>query len=161
MSRDEQPVLLAANDSPPPVYKPSRDEKEYTKLLELYLGPTTGFLILLCCLAMKIPNGEEIATHLAMNQAEQDLVIEPLARLLDKQHFDTRVKTAILSSGDAIGLVLGLGAYSMRVMGALQELKGSIGHGQFRGTDAQTQAPVSGNGYTGNLAVAGFGQYQP
>lgn len=146
--------------------KPSRDEKEYQKLLEDYLGPATGFLIMLACMVMKIPNAEAVADHLAMNEAEQELVIEPLAKLLDKQHFDSKVKTAIVSSGDAIGLVLGLGAYGMRVLGALQQLKG-IGYGTSGNTPQQAQAPAgagaNGNGHGPQFAggLAAFGQYSP
>lgn len=121
----------------------SRNEKKYQKLLDDYLGPATGVLILILCLAVyrfDMESSERIADYLAMNQAEQDLIIPPLAAWMDKQHWDERTKDMILQSGDIVGLVLGFGMYASRVVGTLNELKGHV-HGT-RGNAAQQAAPV-------------------
>jgi len=150
-------LLAVADEKPAVARKISRDEREYTRLLELYLGPCTAFLILLCCLMMKIPGGEDIADHLAMDQTEQEMVIGPLARLLDKQHLGAKAKAAVLNSGDALGLILGLGSYGLRVAGALKTLqRGDIAH--VNRQYAQEQASPANNGY-GHASVAGLAQY--
>lgn len=162
------PVLLAVDDSPAPPPKPTRDEREYKKLLEMYLGPATAFIIILLCFLLKIPGDmeykEAIASELAMNKDEQEMIVEPLARVLDKQHYPAHIKTAIVNSGDMIGLALGFGAYGVRVWGALQTLKGRQ-HEQFRGAAPEQTAPEAGNGngngHLGGFALASFGQYSP
>jgi len=104
-----------------------RNEKQYQKLLDEYLGPATGILIFLLCLFVyrfSMEQSEQISDHLAMNQEEQDLVIPPLASIMDKQGWSTETKNRILQSGDMIGLALGFSSYSARVLGTLRELRG-------------------------------------
>jgi len=110
---------------------------------------------------MRIPNAEQIADTLAMDEDEQALVVEPLARVLDRAKFPEKVKGTILNSGDILGLVLGFGAYGMRVTSALQTLQRG---GQYVGRKNDTQqagqpGPAGLNGHAS--ALAGFGQYAP
>lgn len=97
-----------------------------------------------------------------MNQAEQDLIIPPLASLMDKQQWDESTRNLILSSGDYVGLVLGLSSYGARVLGTLRELKGSINGNS--GNAPQQAPPASSNGHdAGGILwggqLAGFSQF--
>lgn len=129
-----------------------RNEKKYQKFLDDYLGPATGILILILCLFVyhfSLADSEKIADHLAMNQDEQDLIIPPLASLMDKQGWSEETRNKILQSGDLVGLTLGLAAYGTRVVGALQELKGSMQH-ESRANAGQQAAQNGANGANGN-----------
>lgn len=116
----------------------TRDEKAYRRMLDDYLSPATmlvGLLIGLALFRLPYPIAEEVADHLSMNEDEAALIVPPLARILDKQHFDAKVKTAIQSSGDVIGLVMGVAAYLLRTGAIMQEVSMQI-NGQL-----STQAP--------------------
>lgn len=162
-NQNDHPIILPVADeavtSPRPI---GRYEKQYQKLLDDYLGPTTGILILLLCLfwfRFSMEQSEQIADHLAMNQDEQALVIPPLASWMDKQHWDVAARDKILQSGDLIGLALGFGSYGARVLGTLQELRKGRYEQQSRG---QTPGQTSNNGHNaiqwGN-SLAGLSQY--
>lgn len=147
----------------------TRDEKAYTRLLDDYLGPLTFLVMLILCMIRRIPqpHAVQIAETLAVNQEEQDLIIPPLARFLDKQKLPAEVKQKVLQSGDAIGLLLGVSAYVIRVGMTLNQLGGmnyAQPGGQAQESTAQNGVP-GGNGtyiggYTG-LAAAGLAQYNP
>lgn len=147
------PVAAAETDTAP--RQIGRNEKKYQKLLDDHLGPATGVIILVLCLFVyhfSLEDSEKIADHLAMNQAEQDMIIPPLASLMDKQGWDEATRNRILQSGDYIGLTLGAASYGSRVIGVLNELRG-YANGN-RGNVAQQAAPA------GNAAGASNGHIQ-
>jgi hypothetical protein len=156
---------------PTPVRTASRNEKKYQKFLEDYLGPVSGLLVL--CLALfayrlPLPTAELLAGELALNQEEQAAIIPPLAGLLDKQGWSEKTRTALLQSGDYLGLGLGLFGYGARVLGVL----GTLAKGGNLATQS-TQAPVSTNGNgngnanghvpvpDGQWDLSQFGNYRP
>ena len=161
---------VAPVDEPASAPRPlGRNEKKYQKLLDDYLGPATGIIILLLCLFVyrfDMESSEKIADHLAMNSAEQDLIIPPLAGIMDRQNWDEGTRNLILSSGDYVGLALGISSYGARVLGTLRELKGSINDGNSRNA-AQQAPPVASNGHANGNAggvlwggqLAGFSQF--
>jgi hypothetical protein len=124
-------------------------------MLEDYLAPATMLVALLIGLAffrLPYPIAEDLAdNHLSINEDEADLIIPPLARILDKRHFDAKVKTVIMSSGDYIGLAMGLGSYLLRTMAVLQEVRAQLNNGQFSQQAPQQAVP----------AVAGANGHQP
>ena len=145
-----------------PAHQPTRMEKQYQRLLDDYLGPATGLIILVICLfgyRFSLHDSEQIADALAMNPAEQELIIPPLAALLEKQHFDAGTRDAILQSGDWIGLCLGISAYSSRVLGTLRDLRRGL-HEYDRGHAAGQAAPAANGAapWAGN-ELAGLSQY--
>jgi hypothetical protein len=155
--------LRAVADELPKERTPGRNEKKYQKLLDDYLGPVTGILILILCLFVyrfDMESSEKIADHLAMNPAEQDLIIPPLASLMDKQGWDEETRDRILQSGDYIGLSIGMAMYCTRVAGTLRELKGSV-NSYEPGRHASQQAPANGHdgGIAWGSAIAGLSQY--
>lgn len=173
-SLNPEPTVLpgaVADESTAAPRQLSRNEKKYQALLDDYLGPATGVIILLLCLfwyRFDMESSERIADYLAMNQAEQDLIIPPLASLMDKQHWDEHTRDMIVQSGDVIGLVLGLTMYGSRVVGVLNELKGHVNG--TRGNVAQQATPnqgAAGGGQPGQPeggvlwgnAVSGLSQY--
>lgn len=136
----------------------SRNEKQYQKLLDDYLGPVSGMLILVLCLFVyrfPLETSELLADALALNQDELELIIPPLAGFLDKQQFSPAMRQRILQSGDLVGLVLGFGSYGARVYGALRDIKGGIQR-EYRSPTGRQEAPANG---LFSPALAGFGQF--
>lgn len=159
------PVAAAAETDAAP-RQVGRNEKKYQKLLDDYLGPATGVIILALCLFVyrfDMESSEKIADYLAMNQEEQDLIIPPLASWMDKQNWPTETRDRILQSGDLIGLSLGLASYGSRVLGTLRELKGQVHHGQQPSRNATQQAAPDGGAGDGHIQwgneLAGLSQY--
>lgn len=154
-----EPVLVSPVVGDEPAQKSvSRNEKQYQKLLDDYLGPVSGMLILALCLFVyrfPLETSEKLADILAMNQDELELIIPPLAGFLDKQQFSPQLRQRILQSGDLIGLVLGFGSYGARVYGALREIKGGIQR-EYRSPAGRQEAPANG---LFSPALAGFGQF--
>lgn len=157
---------VAEKFAEPEAHIETRDEKAYRRMLEDYLAPATMLLALLIGIAIfRLPYqaAEDLAdNHLSINEDEAALIIPPLARILDKQHFNTRVKTAIQSSGDYIGLVMGVGSYLLRTVAVLQEVSVYI-HGQPSQQAAQqaVQPAAASNGHqpaaTANLGFINAG----
>lgn len=153
-----EPVLVSPVAVDEPAQKSvSRNEKQYQKLLDDYLGPVSGMLILCLCLFVyrfPLETSELLADALALNQDELELIIPPLAGFLDKQQFSPQLRQRILQSGDLVGLVLGFGSYGARVIGALRDFKGGIQYEYRR--EARSEAPPNG---LFSPALAGFGQF--
>lgn len=154
-----EPVLVSPVGGDEPAQKSvSRNEKQYQKLLDDYLGPVSGMLILcLCLFVYRIPleTSEMLADALALNQDELELIIPPLAGWLDKQQFSPAMRQRLLQSGDLVGLVLGFGSYGARVYGAMREIKGGIQR-EYRSPAGRQEAPANG---LFSPALAGFGQF--
>lgn len=142
---------MAEQFAEPETHVETRDEKAYRRMLEDYLAPGTmllGLLIGLAVFRLPYPAAEQIAEALAMNEDEAALIIPPAARLLDKQHFDARVKKAIQSSGDLIGLAMGLGAYLLRTFAVFQEASVILNGQQPSSQIAQPAVqPAASNGH--------------
>jgi len=163
-SPNDEPALIlpsvsdaGAELSPRPV---GRTEKQYQKLLDEYLGPLSGVCILLLCLFIyrfPLQTSEAVADALALNQDELDMIIPPLASLMEKQKWDEATRQRILQSGDLVGLALGLGSYGARVLGALRELKGGGLH--VARPDAQEQTAQSNGLFRPGFAQ--FAQFSP
>jgi hypothetical protein len=163
--KSDEPALIlpsvsdeGAELAPRPV---GRTEKQYQKLLDEYLGPLSGVCILLLCLFLyrfPLQTSEAIADALALNQDELDMIIPPLASLMEKQKWDEATRQRILQSGDIVGLSLGLGSYGARVLGALRELKGGGVHVSRQ--DAEQQTAQQSNGLF-SPGFAQFAQFSP
>ncbi len=162
--------------SQPEQHVETRDEKNYRKMLDDYLGPATFVIaLLLASVILRFQNqaaAEAIADELAISPDEQQMINPPLARLLDKQHFAPEIKKRIQESGDAAGLLIGLGAYLVRVSATLGQLatmqKEGLPYEQPRSASSQQaaqQQPAAEPArpaYVGvdTSSVAGFGTYR-
>lgn len=140
---------VAEQFAEPEAHVETRDEKQYRKMLEDYLAPATmliGLLIGLALFRLPYPIAERLAEDLSMDEDEAALIVPPLARVLDKAHFDVKVKKAIQSSGDYLGLAMGVGAYLLRTLGIMQEVSQAI-HGTSQQTAQQAVPTASSNGH--------------
>lgn len=143
---------VAEQFAEPESHVETRDEKQYRKMLEDYLGPATFlFGLFLAVAVLHLPFGfdgespaEHVADHLAMDPKEQELIIPPLARILDKQHFGGEVKRHIMASGDYVGLVMGLGTYLLRTVAVMGQLRGEMVYVQSGGAPAEQAAHQNG-----------------
>lgn len=141
-------------------------------MLEDYLGPATFVLgLILAVLIVGLPFGFEgdspaeiVADKLAMEPGEQDLIIPPAARILDKKHFAPEVKTRIMSAGDYVGLAIGLGTYLIRTFAVTAQLRGQVQYANTSGTVSQQAAAQNGHqpagaGPTRNPAAVNVGGF--
>lgn len=158
----EQPVLVGNGvaEESKPVQRVTRDEREYTKLLDLYLGPVIAMILVVLCLTLArqpMPIAEAFANEYKPNPDELDLIIPPLARVLDRAKLPDQVKTTVLNSGDMLGLTLGVTAYLLRTGNAFVSLaRGGMQHGTRQPVQEQP-APSSANGV---FTVANLAQYR-
>lgn len=130
-------------------------------MLDDYLAPASMLLgILLALVFFRVPFeiAQQIGGELAINEAEANLINPPLARILDKRHFDGEIKRRIQSSGDYIGLGMGLLAYVMRTAVVLQYIGGQVNG--LRSSGAALSTPAPGSPASGGIAAGGNNGHQ-
>lgn len=78
---------------------------------------------MLMCFSLHIPGESGVAEALAMTDDEVELIATPASRILAKQKFSPAIRKRIVSSGDYIGLTIGVGAYLIRISEVLKEVQ--------------------------------------
>lgn len=137
--------------------KPVRGEKEARMFFMETLGAISVGAAFLLCFIFTLPFF--YVDHLALTDDEVEVIAEPGARLFAKSKIPAETKARILSSGDYIGLGVGLTAYVYRVSTVIKEAN-HAGTQQTTGLSAAstptTTATNNGTGPTGPAVAAGL-----
>lgn len=136
--------------------KPVRGEKEARTFFMETLGAISVGAAFLLCFIFSMPFF--YVDQLALTEEEVEVIAEPGARLFAKSKIPAETKARILSSGDYIGLGVGLTAYIYRVSTIIKEAD-HAGTQQAQGIPTKSTpvaSPNNGTGPTGPAVAAGL-----
>lgn len=146
---------------PPVEHKETRSEKEYADFLYQTLGPLTLLIGICVCyfvlhVAIDIYDENNLACQLAMTDEEVLAIVPPASRLLDKAKLPPRVRQAVTSSTDSLGLLFAVGAYITRLFSISQK---ESPHVQTNDAVRQPGNPSSNGFVPEQTGYAGFGAF--
>lgn len=148
-----------------PEQRPLKGEKQYRDFLLQSLGVTSLLIALLVCWAASLPTF--LAEELSLTAEEVEAFAIPGARLMAKSDIPDRARTAIVNSGDYIGLGTAALMYIYRVLDTMKTFKestvnGSSGPAKNIPTFGTNAGPGNGS-YTATVnhagSLAGWGNF--